>query len=96
MEKIEFTAQEIPCSTRPLIYDDSTVHRLQPLRVRVPVRYPASLAGKGEASHCDVSGGVLLLRRLRHGLPKARRPEAFASADEPGEIRSGEKRRDVI
>ena len=59
------------------------------------MRYPSSVCGKREASDCDVSGRVLLLRSLRDGLPAARGNPAFASADESGKICAGEKNRGI-
>lgn len=59
------------------------------------MRHSSAVSRKRAASDCDVSGRVLLLRSLRDGLPAARSNPAFAPADEPGKICTGEKNGEI-
>ena len=54
---------------------------------------PGALFQKGASSGRHVSGRVLLLRELRHGMSRARSDQARPSADESGKIRAGAPRR---
>ena len=84
MKPVEYKVSFVLCSTRPI--RRRPLHRLQPLRERMPVRHPAAFCEKGRASHRHVSRGMLLLWRLCDGLSAARGHHPHASFDEPGEV----------
>lgn len=86
MKKIEFQAGPVSCSVNPLSFDDALCIWLQPVRVRVPGGYHGSFPGTGKTSCCAVSGRMLLLRLLRHGLPGQGGHTSEASADEPDQV----------
>ena len=64
---------------------------MQPVRIGLSVRYPASIRSEGKTAHRYVSGRMLLLRRLRHGVSGKRGCQTGASADEPGKVCAGER-----
>ena len=85
MEPYKFTAEPAPCSAKPIHYRENSVSAAT-AAPRSALRYSSPIVGSGRTSDGDVSGRMLLLRRLCHGLPGKRRHPPGTPTDEPGQI----------